>query len=71
MLLYIGNRLEESVGHRLEAYKLLLDNVRDLRAAEQPILEQRLLRFDDKGLAGKFVSYVSQNPNDLWTMGEF
>ena len=66
MLIYLRGQLETATGDEATAYRWLLERNEQLRAAEQPKLEQVLIKMEEDQFAQALVAYFSAVPEDMW-----
>ncbi len=67
MILYLEAQLHGAHRERRAALEWMLERKRRLRAAQQPMLEEALLKLEEDGYPAAFVEFFSSNPCDLAT----
>ncbi len=66
MLIFLREQLKAALGERRAAYSWLLARNTEKREAEQPRLEQVLLKLESDGFPQALTAYFSRTPVDLW-----
>jgi CHAD domain-containing protein len=66
MIVYLREQMDDASPERRSAFEWLLARNVELRAEQQPKIEDTLARMERKKLAQRFVAYFATHPTNLW-----